>query len=135
MRSAFLGIIAIAFVMPLAQVSQAQAADFKIGFSWGNLKKCTTGRPRTVSNPKFSLKGVPKGTKTIRFVMKDLNVPSYRHGGGKAKYSGGSSIPSGAFKYKSPCPPNGKHTYQWTATAIGDGGKKLATAKARRSYP
>ena len=135
MKSAFLAVTAIAFSMFLSYISQAQAAEFKIGFAWGNLKKCTTGRPNTVPNPAFSLKGVPQGTKELRFVMKDINVPSYNHGGGKYKYAGGSSVPSGAFKYKSPCPPNGKHTYEWTATAIGGGGKKLATAKARRSYP
>lgn len=113
----------------------ANAADFSIGFDWSGLKKCTSGNPNRVSNPKFSLRNVPDGTASIQFRMVDLNVPSYPHGGGKAKYSGGSSIAPGAFKYQSPCPPSGRHTYQWTATALDAGGKKLATAKAQKQYP
>ena len=128
--------VAIASIMAIVfQMQPAQAADFKIGFTWGNLKKCTSGNPNRVKNPKFTLSGVPKGTTTIKFAMKDLAVPSYNHGGGKVKYSGGSSIAPGAFKYKSPCPPGGRHTYQWTAIALDAKGKKLATATAKRKYP
>ena len=85
------------------------AAAFSISFSWGNLKKCTSGNPNRVSNPAFKLSAVPDGTAKIRFKMKDLNVPSYNHGGGTVTYSGGSTIAPGAFNYKSPCPPNGAH--------------------------
>jgi phosphatidylethanolamine-binding protein (PEBP) family uncharacterized protein len=67
--------------------------------------------------------------------MTDLNKPTYNHGGGTAKYSGGSTVASGAFKYKSPCPPSGSHTYQWTATALDSKGKNLGIAKAKRQYP
>lgn len=111
------------------------AADFSISFDWGGLKKCTSGNPNTVPSPRFGIKGAPSGTAAIQFRMVDLNVPGYPHGGGKAKFVGGSSVPAGAFKYKSPCPPNGSHTYQWTATALDAAGKKLATAKAQRKYP
>jgi len=34
-----------------------------------------------------------------------------------------------------PCPPSGKHTYEWTITAIGDKKKKLGKAKAKKKYP
>ena len=103
----------------LSLAMTANAAAFSISFSWGNLKKCTTGNPNRVDNPKFSLSGVPAGTAKIRFKMKDINVPNYNHGGGTVAYSGGGSIAPGAFKYKSPCPPNGAHMYEWTATALG----------------
>ena len=57
-------------------------------------------------------------------------------GGGKIKnYSGETTIQPGAFKYKSPCPPDGTHTYEWTITAIGDKKKKLGKALATRNYP
>ncbi len=115
--------------------SSASAADFGFSFDWGNIKKCTSGRPNRVPNPVFRLKGVPQGTASIRFKMKDLNVPSYNHGGGKAKFKGASTIKPGAFKYKSPCPPSGRHTYQWTATALDGKGKKLAVATASKKYP
>ena len=113
----------------------ASAADFSFSFDWGALKKCTSGNPNTVSNPRFGLRNVPPGTATIQFRMVDLAVPGYPHGVGKVKYSGGSSIEPGAFKYQSPCPPGGRHPYQWTATALDAGGKKLATAKAQKQYP
>jgi hypothetical protein len=116
-------------------VVPASAEDFSFGFSWDGLKKCTSGNPNSVSNPAFTLKNVPDGTTKIKFTMVDLAVPSYYHGGGTAIYSGASTVEPGAFKYKSPCPPDGKHTYQWTAVAVGGTGKKLATAKSKKSYP
>jgi len=116
-------------------VPSASAADFSIGFDWGNIKKCTSGNPNTVVNPKFTLRGVPAGTASIRFHMVDLAVPRYPHGGGKVAYKGESTVAPGAFKYRSPCPPNGRHTYQWTATALDAKGKKLGEAKARKAYP
>lgn len=110
------------------------AADFSMSFKWGAIPLCTTGNPNKVSNPKFVLKGVPVGTTSIDFRLKDLDVPGYNHGGGKLKITTGGTVPSGVFTYKSPCPPNGVHTYEWTATAR-KGNKALATAKARRKYP
>ncbi|GAB4357544.1 MAG: hypothetical protein Kow0026_17920 [Oricola sp.] len=113
----------------------AGAADFGFSFEWGDIRLCTNGRPNRVPNPVFRLRNVPQGTATIRFTMKDRNVPTYRHGGGKARYTGSDTIAPGAFKYKSPCPPNGRHTYVWTATALDGNGRKLATATAYKQYP
>ena len=110
------------------------SAEMTISFKWGNIPNCTSGNPNRVANPEFVLKGVLNGTTKIVFKMTDLNVPSYNHGGGSLKISGSGKIPSGAFKYKSPCPPNGAHTYEWSAIAKS-GSKTLAKAKARRKYP
>lgn len=110
------------------------AADMTLSFQWGNIPNCRSGRPGTVGSPEFIVKGVPAGTTTIEFRMKDLNAPSYNHGGGKVKMTGSGKLPFGAFKYKSPCPPGGVHTYEWTATAKA-GSKTIARAKARRKYP
>lgn len=114
----------------------AAFADMSVSFKWGNIPLCTTGNPNRVGNPEFVLDGVPQGTTSIEFKLKDLDVPNYNHGGGKVKVKMGASgkIPSGAFKYKSPCPPGGTHTYEWTVTAKG-GSKVLASASARRKYP
>ncbi len=117
----------------ISGTSYAQA--FSLSFTWGNLKLCNTGRPNRVPNPDFKLSGVPDGTLKIKFKMVDRNVPGYNHGGGSVKYKGQNTIAPGAFKYKSPCPPGGSHTYEWTATAIGKGGKKLGTAKSSKRYP
>ena len=106
-----------------------QAADLKFDFKWVGWKdKCTT------KSPAFKIISAPEGTKKISFRMVDLNVPSYSHGGGKAKYSG-KDIPRGAFKYKGPCPPSGVHKYEWTAKALDADGNELGKAKVMHPFP
>jgi hypothetical protein len=112
------------------------ALAFDISFDWSGLKSCTSGRPNVVANPAFQLKDVPAGTKYLRFKLSDRDAPSYNHGGGVVAYTGQKVIQPGAFNYKSPCPPSGRHTYEWTATAQSKkNGGKLATARAARKYP
>ena len=120
----------------LATPVSCLAEEFSISFEWGDIKKCNTGNPNRVSNPIFTLNNVPEGTKFLKFKMKDKNVPSFNHGGGKIEYFGENVIEPGAFKYKSPCPPGGTHTYEWTVTAQSKKrGGKLAVAKAKKKYP
>ncbi|MFK7750949.1 MAG: hypothetical protein AB8B51_00225 [Sedimentitalea sp.] len=109
-------------------------AEFQLSFTWGNIPLCNTGRPNRVGSPEFVIKGLPAGADSIAFKLIDLNVPSYKHGGGKIKLAGDGRIPAGVFKYKSPCPPGEIHTYEWQATAR-KGRKVLGTATARRRYP
>ena len=126
----------LAVVTAAALAVGAPASAFEIGFTWEGLKSCTSGNPNTVANPRFVLKDVPEGTKFIRFKLVDTNVRDFDHGGGVVAYTGQDSIEPGAFKYKSPCPPNGAHTYEWTATAQSKkSGGKLGVAKAARKYP
>ena len=116
----------------------ANADEFKITFDWGNLKKCTSGKPNIVSNPIFKLENVPNGTEWIYFKMVDKNVPKYNHGGGWVEYNGQPQINPGEFKYKSPCPPDGKHKYEWTATAKkkkSNFGGTIGKAKSSQMYP
>lgn len=122
----------------LGASAPAPAGDFTLAFDWGDIQLCTSGSPNTVDNPTFRLSGVPKGTKAIRFSLTDLDVPSYDHGGGTVAYTGQTEIKPGAFTYQSPCPPDGKHTYEWEAAAKdGDGffADTLGTAKAKKIYP
>ena len=49
----------------------SQAEDFKIEFSWEGLRLCNTGRPNLVSNPIFTVSGLPNGTAGIDFRLKD----------------------------------------------------------------
>ncbi len=65
----------------------------------------------------------------------DLDAPNYNHGGGRVAYSGQQTIQPGAFKYDSPCPPNGQHRYRWTARARDKDGKTLARTNAMKKYP
>ncbi len=108
---------------------------FSINFNWGDIRLCTSGNPGIIDNPAFTLNDVPAGTSKIRFKLVDLNVPSYIHGGGTITYSGQTKVARGAFRYKSPCPPNGSHTYRWSAIAFDAQGKALAIATAKRQYP
>lgn len=120
----------IAGLLPVA----GYAADFEISFDWGDIPLCTSGQPNIVPSPVFKLKNLPEGTNKVVFKLKDLDVPQYNHGGGTVKLSSGGTMPGGVFKYKSPCPPDGPHTYEWTATAK-KGGKTLAKASASTVYP
>ncbi|MDQ2094192.1 YbhB/YbcL family Raf kinase inhibitor-like protein [Rhodalgimonas zhirmunskyi] len=124
----------LALAALLTAAATTASAEMTLSFDWGNIPLCTTGRPNIVPNPTFILKGVPKGTTSVTFRLKDLDVPSYSHGGGKVGITGSGKVPPGYFKYKSPCPPSGQHTYEWTATAKA-GNKTLTTAKARKKYP
>ena len=113
-----------------------KAESFGFSFDeWGKFKKCTSGRPTRVENPIFKLSNVPDGTIKIKFSLQDLNARSYNHGGGAVKYVGQSVIETGAFKYKSPCPPRGVHTYEWTAKAYDAKGEIIARAKIKKKYP
>lgn len=123
------------FAVTACSIPYVHAGSFGLSFTWGNIPRCTSGNPNTVNNPAFKLSGVPKGTTKIGFRLRDNNVPGFNHGGGTVAYAGGGAIKSGTFSYKSPCPPDGSHTYTWTATAFDANGKKLATASASKSYP
>ncbi|MEH6494829.1 MAG: YbhB/YbcL family Raf kinase inhibitor-like protein [Pseudomonas marincola] len=117
-----------------ATSSSANATDFSFSFDWGSIPRCHDGSPNTVSNPIFKFSGVPEGTKTIKMKMTDLDVPSFSHGGGDIPFSGEKMVSAGAFKYQSPCPPDGTHTYEWSARALNAKGDLLSTAKSSQNY-
>ncbi len=110
------------------------AAEFTLSFQWGNTPACNTGRAKTIGSPAFVVRGLPAGTDTVEFRMKDLDAPRYNHGGGKVRMSGNGTVPAGVFKYKGPCPPGQTHTYVWTATAR-KGSTVLGKATASRKFP
>ncbi len=111
-------------------------AAFEFTFDWGPLELCTSGTPNVVPSPAFHLKDVPQGTGFIRFRLTDLDVPDYPHGGGLVAWDGQAEIAAGAFSYKSPCPPDGAHEYQWRATALQTRqGTELGRAVSSRTYP
>jgi phosphatidylethanolamine-binding protein (PEBP) family uncharacterized protein len=123
-----------AAAVALALSGTSASAEFSIAFEWGDIPACNSGRPNTVGSPAFVLRDVPAGTTSIEFRLKDRDAPNYNHGGAKVKVGQDGQLPFGVFKYKSPCPPGGVHTYVWTATARA-GSKVLARAKASRNYP
>ncbi len=119
-------------------LAAAPAQAFSIDFDWSGLKSCTSGRPNKVKSPAFRIADLPPGTQSVVFKLVDTNVRSFRHGGGKVNISQSGQVPGGVFTYLSPCPPNGVHTYEWSATAKSaknGKGETLDTATARRKYP
>ena len=122
--------------LPSALLAQTPARSPSIGgmsvqFSWSGTEPCS---PRS---PAFTVSNAPPGTATLDFQMIDLNVPSFRHGGGRVAYGGAGSvnIPQGAFTYTGPCPPGQTHNYQWTVTALSAAGGALGTATATQPFP
>ncbi len=105
-------------------------AALSVDWTWEKKHGCSS-KP-----PAFNIGGIPAGTKTLKFEMTDLNVPSYDHGGGTVTYSGSGNIPEGAFSYKGPCPPIGAHDYRFVVTAINAAGDTaLGRGQATQAYP
>jgi phosphatidylethanolamine-binding protein (PEBP) family uncharacterized protein len=106
-----------------------QAKAFSARFSWAGIPACEK------ISPAFELAGVPPGTKQLRFSMKDLDVPTFHHGGSTISYHSGT-VKKGAIRYIGPCPPSGeRHRYRWTIEALDAGGKVLGTATATAPFP
>jgi phosphatidylethanolamine-binding protein (PEBP) family uncharacterized protein len=113
-----------------ADMTCSVAAAMSLGFSWAGVPRCTS------SPPAFTLSDVPAGTSQLAFNMVDLDLPSFRHGGGTISYQGGNQVAAAAFSYTGPCPPPGqRHSYRWTVRALDAAGKTLATASAAAPFP
>ncbi len=120
-RAAALAIAALALCF-----SASGTLAFSASFNW-----CS-------GSPRFELKDVPAGTAKLNFAMTDLDVPSFRHGGGTVVYGGHATVPCGAFAttFLGPSPPRGQvHTYEFTVKALGADGAVRATTTARRKFP
>jgi phosphatidylethanolamine-binding protein (PEBP) family uncharacterized protein len=106
-----------------------QAEAFTANFSWAGIPACAA------TSPAFALGSVPPGTKQFRFTMKDLNVPTFRHGGSTIAYQG-DAVRKGAIRYVGPCPPRGeRHRYRWTIEALDATGKVLGRTTATATFP
>ena len=120
---------AAVFVILSALAASPAAADMKASFDWGPTSDCFDSK-----SPPFRVSGVPKGTVKLSFSMTDLNVPDYRHGGGKVEYSGQSDIPYGAFRYKGPCPPRATQV-PLHDQALDAKGKELGKTTVSKVFP
>ena len=121
-------LVAAGAVMGLSFLSPGPAQAMSLSFSWGPTKSCFDSK-----SPPIRLRGVPRGTKKIRFRMKDLDAPNYPHGGGVVAYRGRNYFPYGSFRYRGPCPPT-RHRYRITAEALDANGRVLARASAVRPF-
>jgi len=118
----------------MAALSPMPAHAFDVDFEWGKIPLCTSGHPNVVKSPRFELHYVPKGAVKLSFALKDLDV-DYDHGGGIVPYIGQGPVEAGVFEYKSPCPPNGPHTYRWIVTPYDAAGKPIGQALVEKRYP
>lgn len=116
----------------LAAALPAHAQNLTVEWTWKRAHQCTS------TSPEIRVGGVPAGTRLLRVRLVDNDVPTFRHGGGEVPHDGSGVIREGALKdYTGPCPPNFSsfgHDYTFTVTAVGEGGKELATASATRNF-
>jgi phosphatidylethanolamine-binding protein (PEBP) family uncharacterized protein len=61
----------------------AEQAKLQINFSWAQTERCTT------VSPEIHVSSVPEGTKKFEVALQDLDVPTYRHGGGTVPANAG----------------------------------------------
>jgi len=112
-------------ILAIASPAFAMSASF----SWNGIAACSG------PSPAFTVSGAPAGTASLRFAMRDQNVPDYNHGGGTVSFAGGK-VAQGAISYRGPCPPGGQtHLYIWTIEALDGSGKVLATTTAQGKFP
>ena len=107
------------------------AAEMTVVFSWEGIDPCTH------ESPELKVSAVPDGTAELRVKLKDISMPAWNHGGGKVKYDGSGIIPAGALKlgYNGPCPPSGRHKYEFSVMAVDADGVIIGFGKARQSFP
>ncbi len=108
---------------------QAQASDLEVQFQFEPRHRCSK------LSPEITVGNVPEGTKSFKVKLIDFQARSYNHGGGTVDNDGSGKIAEGALdSYKGPCPPSGKHTYQFTVKALDGEGDTLASGTAKQKF-
>jgi phosphatidylethanolamine-binding protein (PEBP) family uncharacterized protein len=128
MRRAGFGFILLTVVAFAGTVFGAQPIGLQV--SWTGTQRCFDPQ-----SPPFAVSNVPAGTRILRFHMTDLDAPHFVHGGGDVVWRGRAEIPRGAFTYRGPCPPGGRHRYEWTVTALGANGAVLGQGSVLAPFP
>lgn len=107
------------------------AAKLEVAFSWDGIQVCSH------ESPEIRVSNIPDGTAELQVRLKDLNVPAWNHGGGDVKHDGSGIIPAGTLKlgYNGPCPPEGRHKYEFSVRALDAEGSIIGFGKARQSFP
>ncbi len=107
------------------------AARMAVEFSWEGILACTH------ESPEIQVSDIPDGTTELRVKLKDIDIPAWNHGGGKVMHDDSGIIPAGALNigYNGPCPPSGRHKYEFSVMAVNAEGVIIGFGKARRSFP
>jgi phosphatidylethanolamine-binding protein (PEBP) family uncharacterized protein len=133
MKKLILVTIAVSFLVFSCAGTKISPNAVKLGVNF-NLEpkhKCSSISPEiTVSN-------IPSGTKELKVVLVDRDVPTWNHGGGTVAYKGSGVIPEGALKsgYNGPCPPSGSHTYEFKVKAMDAKGVVIGMGSKTQSFP
>ena len=107
------------------------AAKMAVEFSWEGIAACTH------ESPEIRVSNVPEGTEELWVKLKDISLPAWNQGGGKVKHDGSGVIPAGALKlgYNGPCPPSGRHKYEFSVMALNADDVIIGFGKAVQSFP
>jgi len=126
---AALCVVGIYFDFSRSTSDDDETPPLSLHFSWVGIPACSS------ISPAFELGGVPADTVRLSFMMTDLNMPTFHHGGSTVAYTG-NLVSRGAINYTGPCPPQGeRHNYRWTVQALDADGKILAKGTAVEIFP
>ncbi len=129
-RSPAGGAVGAAVLVAALLSGASPAAALSATFSWRGIPACGT------VSPAFALKGVPRGTASLSFALRDRDAPDAPQSGATVPYAGRGTVPKGAVAYTGPCPPKGaRHHYIWTIHALDPHGADLDMAEAAGNYP
>ncbi len=110
-------------------VTPAHAGGMSATFSWSGIPACST------ISPAFRVTNTPRSTVSLRFTLKDLDAPSFNHGGSTIAFDRKDKVAKGAITYKGPCPPRGRsHMYEWTIEALDNTGIVIDSFEAARPF-
>ena len=128
----FASIVVLFFIACCAGAKTSpNAVQMGVDFAFSAKHKCSS------VSPKISVSNVPAGTKELRVVLVDQDVPTWNHGGGTVPYTGSGVIPEGALKsgYNGPCPPSGSHTYEFKVKALDAQGVIIGVGSKTQKFP
>jgi phosphatidylethanolamine-binding protein (PEBP) family uncharacterized protein len=107
------------------------AAELSVDFSWEGITACSH------ESPEIRVSDIPDGTTELHVRLTDVDMPAWNHGGGNVVHDGSGIVPAGALKigYNGPCPPSGRHKYEFSVMAVDAEGVIVGFGKARQSFP
>jgi phosphatidylethanolamine-binding protein (PEBP) family uncharacterized protein len=129
MLLAVLCVVGLYFDFSHSTSDEDDRPSLSLHFSWAGIPACSS------ISPAFELGGVPADATSLSFMMTDLDMPTFHHGGSTVAYAG-NVVSRGAVNYTGPCPPHGeRHNYRWTVQALDASGKVLGKGTAVEMFP
>ena len=126
---AWIGLAAAIVTWPPAQAAAEE--DLGVAFKLAASDRCSK------TSPEITVTNVPPGAVSFKVRLRDLDKPSWRHGGGMVPADPSGKIAQGALTngYNGPCPPSGSHRYEFIVEALDANEDTLAEGSATQSFP